>query len=90
MNIGLIGLGMVGSAVRYGFEVKRGHTLFVHDIKLPETTIEDVYNNSEIIFVCVSTPQNQDGTCNLDNVTQVCSRIDSMAKEKKETKDVVI
>jgi len=90
MKIGLIGLGMVGSAVKYGFEVKRGHTLFTHDIKLPDTTIENVYDNSEIIFLCVSTPQSSDGKCNTDNVEQVCSKINSIAESKNEKKDVVI
>ncbi|MCV0373428.1 MAG: hypothetical protein K5793_07745 [Nitrosarchaeum sp.] len=90
MNIGLIGLGMVGSAVRYGFEVKRGHNLFVHDLKLPDTTLENVYNNSEIIFICVSTPRNPDGSCNIDNVYEICSKINSLAENRCETKDVVI
>jgi len=90
MNIGLIGLGMVGSAVKYGFEVKRGHSIFVHDLKLPDTTLENVYDNSEIIFICVSTPKTTDGSCNIDNVSEICMKINSIAESKNETKDVVI
>lgn len=90
MNIGLIGVGVVGTAVKYGFEVKRGHDLFVYDLKLPDTSIEEVYNNSEIIFICVSTPKNQDNSCNINNVRDTCLKINSIAKNNNETKDVVI
>jgi len=40
MKIGIIGLGIIGSACKYGFE-KLGHQIFVHDIKM-NTKIEDV------------------------------------------------
>jgi lactate dehydrogenase-like 2-hydroxyacid dehydrogenase len=32
MNIGIVGLGVIGEACKYGFE-KLGHTVIVHDIK---------------------------------------------------------
>jgi len=90
MNIGIIGLGLVGSAVKYGFEVKRGHNIFEYDLKIPETTLENVYDNSEIIFICVSTPITPDGSCNIDNVSEICLKINSIAENRNETKDVVI
>ena len=90
MNIGLIGVGNVGNAVKYGFELKRGHNVFVHDIKYQNTSIENVYNNSEMIFICVSTPQNTDGSCNVSNVATICEEINSIAQKRGEKKDVVI
>lgn len=90
MNIGLIGVGNVGSAVKYGFEFKRGHNVFVHDKKFENTTLENVYNNSEMIFLCVSTPQNSDGSCNVSNVGAICEEINTMAEKRGEVKDVVI
>lgn len=90
MNIGLIGVGNVGNAVKYGFEFKRGHNIFVHDKKFENTSIENVYNNSEMIFLCVSTPQNSDGSCNVSNVDGICEEINSMAEKRGETKDVII
>jgi len=42
MNIGIIGLGVVGSANKAGFD-KLGHTVVVHDTKL-NTTIDAVQN----------------------------------------------
>ena len=53
MNIGIVGNGIVGGAIKYGFE-KLGHNIVVHDIKL-KTKIEDVVNTN-IVFICVPTP----------------------------------
>ena len=90
MKIGLIGLGMVGNAVKYGFEVKRGHKVTVYDIKLGGTSLENVYKNSEMIFICVSTPQDPNGACDVSNVEQTCNDINKIAELNKEEKDVVI
>ena len=48
MKIGIIGLGVVGSAIRTGFE-ELGHDVFGHDIK-NGTKIEDVYPQVEIKY----------------------------------------
>ena len=68
MKIGIIGLGVVGSACRYGFE-NLGHQVAVHDIKL-QTSITDV-SDSDICYVSVPTPSNEDGSCNVDIVSSV-------------------
>lgn len=60
MNIGIIGLGVIGSACKYGFE-KQGHKIIVHDTKL-NTKIEDTLN-CDVIFVCVPTSSKEDGSC---------------------------
>lgn len=54
MKIGIVGLGIVGSAVKHGFE-KLGHKVSWHDIK-DNTKIEDVLD-TEIVYLCVPTPQ---------------------------------
>lgn len=60
MNIGIVGLGIVGSAVKYGFE-KLGHRVAGHDIK-DGTRLEDVLD-SEVVYLCLPTPQGEDGHC---------------------------
>jgi len=60
MKIGIIGLGAVGTANKEGFEFI-GHTIVPHDINL-DTSIQDVLN-AEITFLCVPTPQDNDGSC---------------------------
>jgi UDPglucose 6-dehydrogenase len=70
MKIGIVGLGIIGSACKYGFE-KLGHKVLSHDIKL-NTKLEDLID-SEIIYVCVPTPQNEDGSCDVSIVENVIS-----------------
>lgn len=68
MNIGIVGIGIIGSACKYGFE-KLGHTVLVHDIKLP-TKLEDLIL-SDIIYICVPTPSDYLGNCNTSIVEKV-------------------
>ena len=42
MNIGIIGDGVVGSAINFGFQ-RLGHDVFVHDVRY-ETSIKDILN----------------------------------------------
>ena len=67
MKIGIVGLGVVGSACRHGFELV-GHTVNVHDIAM-NTSLNDLLD-TDIIYVCVPTPSNEDGSCNVDAIEQ--------------------
>ena len=58
MKIGIIGLGVVGTAVKEGF---KEHEIFTYDKFKDSDTIEEVANKSELIFVSVSTPSNEQG-----------------------------
>jgi UDPglucose 6-dehydrogenase len=69
MKIGVIGLGIIGNACKYGFD-KLGHSTFVHDIKFENSSIENVLD-TEICYVCVPTPSNEDGSCNVSIVESV-------------------
>lgn len=62
MNIGIIGLGIVGTACQKGFE-SQGHNVLAHDIKLG-TDLVDLLE-TDIVYVCIPTPISQDGTCDL-------------------------
>ena len=72
MNIGIIGVGVVGSAVKFGFE-RLGHDVCVHDITL-STSIKDVLN-SEVCYICVPTPSNEDGSCDISIVESVLDEL---------------
>jgi len=75
MNIGIIGIGIVGSAIKYGFE-KLGHTVVCHDIKLT-TTIEDVVD-TDICYICVPTPSDEDGACDVTIVDEVIADLHAL------------
>ncbi len=75
MNIGIVGVGIVGSAVMLGFE-KLGHHVKAHDIKF-ETKLDDLLD-SEVIYLCVPTPRSESGKCDT-------SIIEAVVKELIET-----
>ena len=75
MNIGIIGIGVVGSALMYGFE-KIGHTISIHDIKY-DTDIVDVLHTA-ICYICVPTPVNKDGSCDISIVEDVVIELSSL------------
>ena len=90
MNIGLIGVGNVGNAIKYGFQTKRGHNVTVHDIKFSDTSVKNVFDNSDLIFICISTPQNTDGSCDISGIEQICSELNSLTEKNGEKRDVII
>ena len=80
-NIGIIGQGFVGSAIREG--LKTHHKVLTYDIdkKKCNSTHEQICEKSEIVFVCVPTPMRKDGSCDtrilesaIDNVYDECCK----------------
>jgi UDPglucose 6-dehydrogenase len=72
MKIGIIGLGVVGEAIKTGFE-KLGHEILCHDLKLG-TTVASVMH-SEIVFLCLPTPQGDDGSCDTTIISEVLTEL---------------
>ena len=50
MKIGIVGIGVVGNAHKFGFE-KLGHDVSFHDIA-HDTKLEDVMDTA-VVYVCV-------------------------------------
>ncbi len=63
MNIGIIGQGFVGSAIREG--LKNFYKISAYDIDETKCnqTHEWVCLDSHIIFICLPTPMRKDGSC---------------------------
>lgn len=74
MKIGIIGLGVVGSAVRDGLQ-QIGNSVNYYDIAHNNTSLSDIVDSS-IIFVCVPT-ETIDNNCDLSNIY---STVDSLNK----------
>tara|TARA_Y100001963_G_scaffold39570_1_gene55367 strand:+ start:322 stop:1200 length:879 start_codon:yes stop_codon:yes gene_type:complete len=76
MKIGIIGQGYVGTAIKVGFESY--YDLETYD-KFDETKttceLSDLVRRCEVIFVCVPTPMDKDGSCNTDVVEEVVKLI---------------
>ena len=84
MRIGIIGQGFVGTAVREG--LKKYHTIRTYD--LDETkrncdSIEELVDKSTVLFVCLPTPMNKDGSCNIEIVESVVKEINFCAENNK-------
>ena len=92
MNIGIVGLGYVGTAIKSGFE--KHYTLETYD-KYDESksTCElfDLVAECEVIFVCVPTPMNSNGSCHIDIVDGVVEEIDEwVSRYHKDTNPIVV
>ena len=76
MEIGIIGLGAVGTAIKKGFEYL-DHNVSFYDIKIPESKIEDTLN-SEIIYITVGTPTGKNDECDLTAVNSVIKQLNGL------------
>ena len=80
MNIGIIGQGFVGNAVYQ--KLKKYYKVFTYDIqvKLCNSDIDEILKRCKIIFVCLPTPMNKDGSCNLDILDNTLDKINKESK----------
>tara|TARA_Y100000768_G_scaffold387705_1_gene379929 strand:+ start:4252 stop:5073 length:822 start_codon:yes stop_codon:yes gene_type:complete len=71
MNIGIIGQGFVGNAVFEKFS--KFYTVYTYDLdsSLCNSTIEKINDECKVVFVCVPTPMNKDGSCDISVVKSV-------------------
>ena len=81
-KIGVVGNGFVGGAVKFGFSPQVGcdAEVRVYDknpIKSTHT-LEETVNESDFIFLSVPTPANEDGSINLDILTDALNDIDGV------------
>ncbi|MEK9201363.1 MAG: hypothetical protein AAB944_00150, partial [Patescibacteria group bacterium] len=63
VNIGIVGYGIVGQALAYGFsrpETKSAYTLSFYDKYKKSSPLESVVRKSEFIFICLPTPMKSD------------------------------
>ena len=72
MKIGIVGLGIVGAAVKHGLE-KLGNQVSVHDLKL-DSKLEDVLD-TEIVYLCVPTPPSENGKCDTSIIESVVDEL---------------
>ena len=81
MNIGIIGQGFVGNAVYQ--KLKKYYKVFTYDIQVKKcnSDLETVLERCKIIFVCLPTPMNKDGSCNLDILESTLSEINKASRD---------
>ena len=81
--IGIIGQGFVGNAVHIG--MSSGFPIKAYDV-IPEKSnvsgITELYNSSDVIFVCLPTPMKKSGECDISIVDGVMSQLNELGKNK--------
>ena len=85
-KIGVVGNGFVGGAVKFGFSPQTGcdAEVRVYD-KNPNKsthTLEETVNESDFIFLSVPTPANEDGSINIDIITNALDDISKVHNGK--------
>ena len=78
-KVGIIGYGFVGLAVETGLQSIA--EIRIYDKFKTSEGLYDVVNNSDIIFLTVPTPMDDDGWCDTTIVENVCVDIDKNAEE---------
>jgi len=73
MKIGIIGVGMVGETLQYGF-TRIGHDVIPFDPKIPGSDKSDL-SGTDLVFICVPTPCNDKGECDVSIVEEVVGKL---------------
>ena len=83
MKIGIIGKGFVGNAMYENFEGKfEVKSYDLNPEKSDVGSLAELVNWSDTLFVCVPTPSNDDGSCDIRMVESVVSMISFIDKSK--------
>tara|TARA_Y100001972_G_scaffold18773_2_gene21488 strand:+ start:2571 stop:3425 length:855 start_codon:yes stop_codon:yes gene_type:complete len=80
MNLGIIGQGFVGTAVFEG--LKEYYNIETFDIVKDSTcnSLEELYNKTSLIFLCLPTPMEKDGSCYLGIIEPVLEELNTFGK----------
>ena len=91
MKIGIVGQGYVGTAIKVGFEPHYElETYDKYDEDKSTCGLSDMVAECEVIFVCVPTPMNEDGSCHTDIVESVVKDIDDRVDLGNISKPIVV
>ncbi len=90
MNIGIIGQGFVGSAIREG--LKNFYRIRTYDIDSAKcnSTHEEVCLKSDIIFMCLPTPMRKNGACDIRLLESAVREVDSTVYQHNHRPIIVI
>ena len=76
MKIGVVGNGYVGKATAF---MASEHDVMFNDVDESKSdwSLEKMARDCDLVFICVPTPMNEDGSCHLDIVNSVTSELKS-------------
>jgi UDPglucose 6-dehydrogenase len=83
MAIGIIGMGYVGTALKEGFKDYYKIETYDLDSSLSScNSIKTLISKVEVIFLCVPTPMDRNGSCDLSIVENIIDEINSLIKDQ--------
>lgn len=89
MRIGIIGQGFVGNAIYQKFS--KYYDILTYDLDESKcNSTKDKVLNQEIIFMCLPTPMNKDGSCNVDIISKELDNLDLLADNYETIKTIVV
>lgn len=84
-DIGIVGLGYVGGAVAHAYK-RRDVEVHTFDLDLTKnptcSTLVDLVNKANLIYIAVPTPMNRDGSCDISIIEQVVGDVCSTDSQK--------
>ena len=80
MEIGIIGQGFVGNAIYQKFS--KYYNVFTYDLDESKSNSKNIVINQEIIFICLPTPMNKDGSCNVDIIENELEDLNQLTTSK--------
>ena len=83
MKLGIIGNGFVGNAIAHAFIPCMDVKIYDKNPEKSFNTLEEVVNDSDVVFVSVPTPQLESGECNSEIV-------ESVLQELNQAKDLLV
>ena len=89
-SIGIIGQGFVGNAIYQKFKNYFDVLTYDLDKAKSNTTKENLIFKCNTIFLCLPTPMNADGSCNVDILQTELENIDLITDNQEITKTIVI
>ena len=89
MRIGIVGQGYVGSAVREVFSKHYETNTFDLNGKCTCKSMDELIDNSDIIFVCVPTPMKKDGSCDTSIVDSVVHELNDLAITRQDANRII-
>lgn len=87
-KIGVVGMGFVGGAIINAYNEKNAlDKLETYDVDMSKTptcdSLDKLVNSVDMIYVCVPTPSNLDGSCNISIVETIVNNINKLASGPK-------